>query len=277
MNKYNLVRELNELLEYENFDAKNDEVQNIIHPDISFKYNSVNLVIGRRGSGKTHMIMMEALKIAILTKLIYREPSQVYSVYTQIHYITDKVRDDTFNKFAPYIKQTGLTLEWHKTEEALQLIRAIAQSKAEIADPNTDPDLKREDATCLNMRLQPPPKGIHPDCIIPHTLIIFDDCIGLFKKDTPLSKLLFENRQSRITYFLLLQDVQGISPSMKANIDSLTVFGGFPKNKWNILMYQMPAFDNYDYDIYVHLRSIDYVLFDYIDGYYEEVRRPDHD
>ena len=60
---------------------------------------------------------------------------------------------------------------------------------------------------------------------------------------------------------------------MKSNIDSLVVFGGFPRNKWNILMYQMPACDAFDYDDYVKLYSKDYVVLDYIDNTTKVVRR----
>ena len=291
--------------------ADYDEIQNTINNEILFKYNSVNLVIGKRGSGKTHMVMREALKIALISKYIWDNDRYVISpTYTQIYYVTDKVRDDTFNKFAKFIQDTGIELKWVNTEDAAKLIRLVALSKAIISDPQSSvekmalakksfnisspspslsPSLSEEDTTeanveanveaakkALNMQPNmvgvPGNEGIRP--YIPHTLIIFDDCIGLFKKDTPLSKLLYENRQSRITYVLLLQDVQGISPSMKTNIDSLVVFGGFPKNKWNILMYQMPAFDAFTYDNYIRLYSSDYVIFDYISNKYGVIRRP---
>ncbi|KAA6374800.1 MAG: hypothetical protein EZS28_029672 [Streblomastix strix] len=44
----------------------------------------------------------------------------------------------------------------------------------------------------------------------PHTLVLFDDAMSVFKnKQLPLFKKLFKNRQSRITYFLCLQDIIG--------------------------------------------------------------------
>jgi hypothetical protein len=75
---------------------------------------------------------------------------------------------------------------------------------------------------------------------IPHTVIFIDDCIDLLSKRGALFKKLFENRQSKITYFLGLQDVQGIPPSMKSNMDMLILFGEFSKQKFNILFYQIP-------------------------------------
>ena len=319
----NLNTQVDELLD--NYEVARDEMQNGINDEILFKFNSVNLIIGKRGSGKTHMVMREALKIALISKYIWNHERYVLSpTYTQIFYVTDKVRDDTFNKFAQFIKDTGVELTWVRTEDAAQLIRLLAISKAIISDPqsseekmnvarktfningrkgqnhtstntNTSPEDSRSsgheyvrspnednttetsneniEAAKASLNMQPNMTDSPDKTYIPHTLIIFDDCIGLFKKDTPLSKMLYENRQSRITYFLLLQDVQGISPSMKSNIDSLVVFGGFPRNKWNILMYQMPACDVFGYDDYVHLYSKDYVVLDYIDNTTKVVRR----
>ena len=62
---------------------------------------------------------------------------------------------------------------------------------------------------------------------------------------------------------------------MKANVDSLILFGGFPKHKWNSLMYQMPVIhDDYSFEgYYTHLRSQDFVLFDYIDNLIYEKER----
>ena len=90
---------------------------------------------------------------------------------------------------------------------------------------------------------------------------------------------MFENRQSRITYFLILQDVQGLNPSMKANVDSLLLFGGFPKHKWNSLTYQMPLI-NREYTFeghYQYLQPYDCVLFDYIDNSIKIKRRNDQE
>ena len=231
-------------------DTAIDDMQSIIHPEITFRYNSVNCIIGKRGSGKTHSVFRNILKLHLL------DPLYNYN-YTQIHYITDKLRDDTVDKFRNKLPDT-IFFNWVPTKNALKCIQATAYAKAKH---NKD----KEDIEALHSEHLPPGT-------IPHTIMIFDDCIGLFKKDSPLSKKLFENRQSRITYFLLLQDVGGLSPSMKANLDSLTLFGGFPKHKWNVLFYQLPP-TNTDYDEYSELANEDALYIDFVDGSVKVISR----
>ena len=252
-----------------------EEIQSEIDDDIYFKNNSVNLVIGKRGSGKTYTVMREVLKLAHIMKYyIDNNMRDDIPRYTQIYYITDKLRDDTCERAKYYIEHnTHMQFIWESTEHALDIINYISILKAFLADPSGYQEVIDKNPTILEEARQA------LNCAagdgIPHTLIIFDDCIGLFNKYSPLSKKLFENRQSRITYFLILQDVQGLNPSMKANVDSLVLFGGFPKHKWNSLMYQMPVIhDGYSFEgYYTHLRSQDFVLFDYIDNKIYEKER----
>jgi hypothetical protein len=89
----------------------------------------------------------------------------------------------------------------------------------------------------------------------PHTIIFIDDCIDLLTKRGELFKKLFENRQPRITYFLGLQDIHGIPSSMKSNRDSLILFGGFSKQKFNSLFYQI-AMDDDREEVYSEYRRL---------------------
>ena len=255
-----------------------DEIQSDIDDDIYFKHNSVNLVIGKRGSGKTYMVMRECLKLAHLMDW-WNRVGRDDPKYTQIYYITDKLRDDTCERAKYYIeKTTSMQFFWERTENALEVINSITTLKALLSDPSAPQFKDRVEEDPLLIEDARKSLNINPNDtsnILPHTLIIFDDCIGLFNKYSPLSKKLFENRQSRITYFLILQDVQGLNPSMKANVDSLVFFGGFPRHKWNSLMYQMPVIhDGYSFDnYYSKLRPHDFVLFDYIDNLIYEKER----
>ena len=238
---------------------KRDEVQSIIDPDVLFRYNSVNVVIGKRGSGKTYMIGREILKLALLPE----------RPYTQVYYITDKERDDTF-EFIQKVCPKDFQICWIKTDNAVKLIEVMAKAKAKMMNKHwcdENPEKVKEFRKALN--------ADDEDRELPHTLIVFDDCIGLFKKDSKLSKKLFENRQSRITYVLALQDVNGISPSMKANVDSLVFFGEFPKHKFSLMVYQMPFIEECNWENYSTLSKNDYMFVDYVDGIVDCVYRDD--
>ena len=258
------------------------EIQSKVHNDIYFKYNSVNLVIGKRGSGKTFMVMREMLKLAYLMHgFRSRYPTyNNYPQYTQIIYITDKLRDDTCERAIHYInKLESVQFEWTSTDEALNIINGLSALKAFLANHKEyKKEMSKEEYEAAIVKSKEI-LNCQELTTIPHTVIIFDDCIGLFNKYSPLSKKLFENRQSRITYFLILQDVQGLNPSMKANVDSLVLFGGFPKHKWNSLTYQMPLIDpDYTFaNYYSKLSSHDFVFFDYVaNKIYEKLRHSDY-
>ena len=241
------------------------EIQSNIHEDIYFKYNSVNLVIGKRGSGKTYTVMREMLKLAHLMNE-YESHYPVYDYvpkYTQIIYITDKLRDDTCERAIHYIKKIPyVQFEWESTDHALDIINGLSALKAFMANPEEYeekiPGDNKQTLAEVKQILYCPKN----ETKIPHTIII-----------------LFENRQSRITYFLILQDVQGLNPSMKANVDSLLLFGGFPKHKWNSLTYQMPLINReYTFEgYYQYLQPYDCVLFDYIDNSIKVKRRNDQE
>ena len=219
---------IDDLVSANQMETDEDSLVVPIHPDIYFKLNSVNLVIGKRGSGKTYTTLREILKLPLL--LGEDNP------YTQCHYVTDKYDDDTVAKFKPLFDDKGLFFNWCATENAFTVIDSISRLKHVLRDPpeeegsETFLEQARQVLDCKDER-------------IPHTIVIFDDCMGLFSKDSALSKRLFENRQARITYFLLLQDTKGISTTMKANVNSLVLFGGFSPQKYNYLFYQVQALD----------------------------------
>jgi hypothetical protein len=253
--------------------VKHDEVQGRISHDLIFRYNSVNVVIGQRGSGKTHFVLREILKLLAHPK----------ANYTSFFYSSNKISTDaTVEKFKQLFQGTPLEIQEITHDDTAEMVDRIAEAKNEYRtllgryspdrdDTNSD-DTNSDDTNRVMERIQRSkrvysaqerpgiilrncPRGVHQsdylDTLlslnvldlsrdIPHTIIFIDDCIDLLNKRGALFKKLFENRQSRITYFLGLQDVQGIPPSMKSNMDLLILFGGFSKQKFNILFYQIP-------------------------------------
>ena len=88
----NLNTQVDELLD--SYEAIYDEMQNEIDDEILFKFNSVNLIIGKRGSGKTHMVMRAAATQQALCcyacsfralRLIHRSNTKIIKRYYYIY------------------------------------------------------------------------------------------------------------------------------------------------------------------------------------------------
>jgi hypothetical protein len=69
--------------------------QTIIHPEILFRYNSINLLVSRRGVGKTFTFIKKLIKLSQLPKC---------GGYTTLLYTTDKTNDETINELIKLIK-----------------------------------------------------------------------------------------------------------------------------------------------------------------------------
>jgi hypothetical protein len=74
---------------------KSEQLQSEIDPELLFRRNSINLYIGRRGSGKTYNVMRELIKLSQL-------PNR--GGYNLFFYVTDKTSDKTVNEMLSLIK-----------------------------------------------------------------------------------------------------------------------------------------------------------------------------
>jgi hypothetical protein len=231
--------------------TKHDEVQGKIAPNIFFRYNSVNVVIGQRGSGKTHFVLREILKL-----LQFPEAN-----YSEFLYSTSKIsKDYTVQKFAELFAGSPLQIETISHDETYTIIRRISEAKEKYNYYRNNPTAAVKSPKYLDTLLKL--NVVDTEMPTPHTIIFIDDCIDLLTKRGDLFKELFQNRQAKITYFLGLQDVQGIPSSMKSNIDSLVLFGGFSKQKFTVLFYQIPMDDDREkvYEIYRTLHKSDRMM-----------------
>ena len=277
------LNRLNELLsariEANASDSADDATVCKIHDLITFYRNSVNVVIGRRGSGKTFSVLREVLKLVELDPGrddIGAGASMPHFNYSQIFYVTDKAMDDTVAKFRDLFPPT-LQFIWMKTSKALNLLEDLGSLKAKLKNPSFEipkdvrkfyhlEDTVEDAARMLNWNTDALPQ-------LPHSLVIFDDCLATFSKTTPLAKKLYENRQIRATIFLMLQDVTGLSPSMKSNVNALQLFGGYSRQKFNVLFYQLPPVET-TYDSYKVLDVKDSIWFNFETGEEIDLLRP---
>lgn len=83
----------------------------VIHPQIHFRYNSLNICLGKQGSGKTTFMLTELIKLSELPDCIY----------DKIIYVTNGSTDDlTFNTLKQLVKLPihGLNFQDATTELA---------------------------------------------------------------------------------------------------------------------------------------------------------------
>ena len=231
--------EVDELINSEMRETSDEAMVSVIDDEIFFRRNSVNVIIGRRGSGKTFSLLREILKLLMLG----------HTEYTQLFYVSDKYSDDSVAKLKPLLEKY-IQFNWVETKDALQLITALEYGKANMNEPEF-----RESLNAQSLG----------DSVMPNTILFFDDCISVFSKTDSLAKKLYQNRQSRITVFLGLQDVNGLNSSMKANMDSLMLFGGFSAHKFSLLTYQMPPI-SLTFERYARLGPKDCVIVDFASG-----------
>jgi len=143
----------------------NDQMQTEIHPDLRFRRNTVNLVIGKKGSGKTDSVFREALKVSLLPD----------SHYTLMLYVCDNQNDDTYLRNKDLIQ---IPVECIAYEEADTRIGELTDAKAlyhEAKRTNTElePDEKEELMKILHTD--------DLDTAVQHTLVLLDDCVDIFK------------------------------------------------------------------------------------------------
>jgi hypothetical protein len=195
---------------------KDAQIQSLINPDIYFKRNSINLLISRRGIGKTYAVMNELVKLSLLPE---------NGGYSQFIYVTEKVNDSIVQEL---INLVTLKTRVVKYEDALEVLRDIISAKTayeQVITNHLEKDLTESSKADVLKTLD----IINFTSYIPNTAILIDDAINILKepKYRRLVNLIFQNRQPRFTFFICCQDSFGIPPSIKRNVDIVWIFSGF--------------------------------------------------
>jgi hypothetical protein len=204
---------------------KDEQLQSYIHPDINFKRNSINLLIGRRGCGKTFNTVREVIKVSKLPG---------HGGYTSFVIVSDKPNDSTINELLKLINLKVIQTDY---ANAMNCLNGIIDGKAAYDQvirkylANNLTDDSKEDILSRVMD-----DNFYDS--LPHTLILLDDAINVLKqkRHQGLEDLLFRNRQPRFTIFICAQDPFGIPVKIRRNLDSLWFFGGF---KDKLLFYRI--------------------------------------
>jgi hypothetical protein len=234
---------------------KDDQIQSLIDPDIYFKRNSINLLISRRGVGKTYTVMTELIKLSQLPE---------NGGYTQFVYITDKTNDSTVNELIKLIKLKTRVVKYKDATEVLNRIMEAKTAYEQILSKNLYDSITDETKNNVFEMLE------LTDFIdyIPNTAILMDDALNILKesKYKKLTNLIFQNRQPRFTFFVCCQDSFGIPPCIKRNVDTVWIFAGMTdRTVFGMMLKQfgLTLSSNKVWDFYVQLGQHDSMLLDY--------------
>jgi hypothetical protein len=192
------------------------EVQSIIHPDLMFKRNSINMLLSRRGVGKTFTVLRELGKLCLLPD---------YGGYSQFIYVSDKQNDSTVNHLLSLIKFAKKIVEYANAEQVLKQIAECKTAYLQVKNKHLESKLTDESRA----NILGPLDVTDFDGDVPNSAILFDDAMNILgnTKFKNLRNLLFQNRQPRFTIFICLQDNYGIPPQIKRNADTVWLFAGF--------------------------------------------------
>ena len=240
--------------ELEKYD-KADDVQCEIHPEVNFRYNTVNVLLGQRGSGKSFNGFFEVAAI-----------SRVPNLYHEFVFVCNNPNDRTFVKMRNQIDMPASLVPYDESEEYLEEIVEYKQAYDEVKDKHLENLLTDESKKdiCEHLKI----RNFNKPSL--HTVILYDDALEVFKKPNSKEyKLLMENRHPKFTYILNIQDWKGISNGLKSNIDSVWIFGGYPRDRFVYFYGQIrcPVDRERVYEIYKTLGKRQALIFDnYDDG-----------
>jgi hypothetical protein len=199
-------------------EGRNGQVMKSYTEPINVKFNSVNVFIGKKGTGKTVCALNEVFKISLTGQyhlFVYACPQGI-------------INDSSFKGLRPMIEE-NLPVHVISTDEIGNYIDRLIKYKNvydEIksnGEENTiDPQQEEELFTALALT------SWHYKHL--YTLIMFDDISGspLFANEKAyLCSLLRRVRQPQLTIFLLIQNWKGLSPTVKNEITTIFMFKGF--------------------------------------------------
>jgi Cdc6-like AAA superfamily ATPase len=219
-----------ELNQIENSFDNTQDIHTIIHPEINFTYNSLNLIVGNIGSGKTRYCFRE------IGKLKYAPNN-----YHMVIYVADEEGDRTVLQYGAVLNLPLVRVDY---DSALEYINRIIETKRMYEelrnDTRNEGEWSLEQAKEILHELQV--KNFQKPFL--HTIVVYDDATDILtkKKNSALSELIMRNRHGRFTYFLNVHDYfRTIPPKVKSNLGSLVLFGGYSKQKFDCMFQQFKS------------------------------------
>lgn len=202
-----------------------------IHPQSYIYKNSVNILVGKQGSGKTFTCAYEIAKIS--------------QIHNETHLLIIVCKDE--NQQDPTIrslsKMINIPIEYVCEEDAEQYMRKLLMYKRlydtvkeHQYEDRIDPSQRDELFDVLKI------SDFSRDYL--HTILLFNDIAKskLFNRATNyFNQLLPICRHIQCSFFLNVQFWKSLPPELKANATTVVIFGGFDVRQLYYIFSQVPT------------------------------------
>ena len=209
----------------------NKEKLRRIHKDCNIMYNSVNVLCGRQGSGKTFTSMKEAIKISMLSP----------ETHLLVIVCKDETSTDpTVESLKPLLK---IPIVYVAEDDAVEYVKKLLDYKRFydfIKSEHLENKIVDEQVEEVFEVLH-----IHDwrrNWL--HTLILFNDIAKsklLKRPDGYFNQLFPICRHIQCSFFLNVQFWKSIQTEIKANITTAFIFGGFSRQQFLYIIHQLPV------------------------------------
>ena len=240
-----------------NYELNNNDVNKLIIPvnnDINFKYNSFNICIGKQSTGKTTSVLKELIKLSLTPEI---------ENFHLIIYVSNNDSDETFNKLKDYINIPIVKLNYDNLDKTFEKFIKLKDLYNSIIDGKKEANEETLEILKHNLFI----KDFKQKRL--HTIILMDDAAFVFKKDSsPWFKWLCQLRHLNCIVFCCIQIWKSINPSLKSQITSIYLFGGYSRQQLNYIYQQIcldMKFEEF-YKAYTSLSKNKPMIIDMISG-----------
>jgi hypothetical protein len=241
--KYEMLYEIDKSKGQHKAQSRHDVVK--VGEDLDTYYNSVNILTGSQGSGKTFTALVEILGIC-------RQTSNAHLLV----FVSKKDYDPTFENIKALIEKANCRVEKIRYEDAEEFlyilygfkalhnsIRRSRESHSEEFDipeeiGEVEPDELDQIITNMYERLNV--EGFDDPWL--NTMVLFDDARGsslVRKQDSYMNNRLRLCRDDNVIYFITIHSITSLPPLVKQNTAVVYLFKGLSEERQQVIFRQM--------------------------------------
>lgn len=243
-----------------------------IHPELTFKLNSFNICIGKQSTGKTTSVLKELMKLSLINF-----ENAAANPFHLIIYVSNNDSDETFNRLKNYIKIPIVKLNYDKLDKTFEQFIKLKDKYNKFVDEYINKGIDEDNDLILeNDDLFNEVQELKENLFIKnfnvkrlHTIILMDDAAFILKKESsPWFKWLCQLRHLNCIVFCCIQVWKSINPTLKSQLSSIYLFGGYSRQQLNYIYQQINLdmkFEDF-YNEYTKLKKNQKIIIDMIDS-----------